>query len=367
MATEHDPEAARSLFRQGVQQYEAGELDAARRSFEESLRLEPGRAATAVRLAGVRLKQGAPEEALGLVHGVLDADPGHADALGLRGTAFAMLGFFPNALQAFDQLVELQPRNAQAWTLRGNVLREMGRYEEAEASFGKAVQDSPAPEVMAYFAAASGRDAPPDSAPRDYVQSLFDNYASNYDTELVDTLNYRVPELLAQGLQRLGRRYSQGIDLGCGTGLCAPLVKPFVDRLDGVDLSPQMLEHAKARGLYESLHAGDIVEFLAAASTPWDLAVAGDVFLYVGRLEPVFAQLQRLMPAGGVLCFSVEAHDGPEPLVLQHTRRYAHSQPYVEGLAAGHGLRMLQLERAAIREQRGVPVQGFCVWLERDG
>ena len=41
------------------------------------------------------------------------------------------------------------------------------------------------------------------------------------------------------------------LDLGCGTGLCGPLVKPRVERLDGVDLSGAMLDRARATGVYD--------------------------------------------------------------------------------------------------------------------
>ena len=35
------------------------------------------------------------------------------------------------------------------------------------------------------------------------------------------------------------------LDLGCGTGLCGPLLRPYARALAGVDLSPQMLERMR--------------------------------------------------------------------------------------------------------------------------
>ena len=37
------------------------------------------------------------------------------------------------------------------------------------------------------------------------------------------------------------------LDAGCGTGLCGPLIAPHARRLVGVDLSGQMLAHARER------------------------------------------------------------------------------------------------------------------------
>lgn len=367
MATEDDSAQARDLYREGVRHYEAGELAAAEKAFESALALDPGRASTSVSLASTRLRLGRTDEALTLADAVLQADPRNIDALGLRGAALATLGMFPNALEAFDAIIALKPRHTQAWTMRGNVLRELGRMEEANESFNRAAEDSPDPETLRYYGAASGEGEPPPSAPRAYVQSLFDNYAASYDSELVDTLNYRAPQLLADGLAALGRRFGRALDLGCGTGLCAPLLKPMVDELVGVDLAPQMLEQARQRNLYDELHDGDVAEYIASSAGPWDLAVAADVFVYVGRLEPVFEALAPKMAPGGVFCFSLEEHAGPEPLVLQTSRRYAHSEAYIRELAAAHGFRVQQATRAPIRDQRATPIVGLCAWLVRDG
>ena len=63
-----------------------------------------------------------------------------------------------------------------------------------------------------------------------------------------------------------GTRFRSALDLGCGTGLCGPLVRPMVDRLTGVDLSARMIEKARSLGVYDRLEQGDIVEFLDAPS-----------------------------------------------------------------------------------------------------
>ena len=38
------------------------------------------------------------------------------------------------------------------------------------------------------------------------------------------------------------------LDLGCGTGSTGAAFAPIARRLDGVDLSPRMIEQARARG-----------------------------------------------------------------------------------------------------------------------
>ena len=51
-----------------------------------------------------------------------------------------------------------------------------------------------------------------------------------------------------------------------------------------------MIEQARAKNLYDRLVAADLVEFLhGEPAVSADLAVAADVFVYIGDLEPVFA------------------------------------------------------------------------------
>ena len=55
------------------------------------------------------------------------------------------------------------------------------------------------------------------------------------------------------------------MDLGCGTGLCGPLLRdilPQGSRLTGVDLSIRMLDKAAKRQCYDNFVESDIVVYL---------------------------------------------------------------------------------------------------------
>ena len=49
-----------------------------------------------------------------------------------------------------------------------------------------------------------------------------------------------------------------GPKLGFVTGLCGPLFKNMSETLVGVDLSSEMVEHARARGVYDELYIEEI-------------------------------------------------------------------------------------------------------------
>ena len=138
-------------------------------------------------------------------------------------------------------------------------------------------------------------------------------------------------------------------------------------RLTGVDLSARMIEKARSLGVYDRLEHGDIIEFLDASHDRWDLVLAADVFIYVGELEPVFARLERAM-AEGVFCFSVESLDGDgagDGVRLLPSLRYAHSQDYLERLAARHGFEVAAMKHAPVRQEQRQAVEGLYVILRR--
>ena len=78
-----------------------------------------------------------------------------------------------------------------------------------------------------------------------------------FDHALVDTLGYRVPEFLAAAIARARPgRFGLALDLGCGTGLMGERLRPFCDRLEGFDISAEMLRKARAKGVYDRLEKG---------------------------------------------------------------------------------------------------------------
>jgi predicted TPR repeat methyltransferase len=203
----------------------------------------------------------------------------------------------------------------------------------------------------------------------------------------VEQLNYRAPQVLIGWLEARARRFDQALDLGCGTGLCGPLLQRLASRVTGVDLSQNMLDRAAEGGCYAALRHQDVAGFLADTPDRFDLVVAADVFIYLGALEAVFAGVARVMPAGGVFCFSVEdtgeaaggqAAAPPQAAgsgtgsssagtgyVLQSSMRYAHAESYIRRLAAHAGFEVADTVRQTLREDQRTPVPGLYFWLTR--
>lgn len=270
------------------------------------------------------------------------------------------------ALEAYERALAMNPQLGAAWTLRGHLLRQAGRLADASVCFNNAIACGEDVASHLYFLGALGLGALPDAAPPAFVRDLFDEYAARFDDELVDTLRYRGHEQVCQPLAALhAAPFASALDLGCGSGLAAPLLRPRVARLAGVDLSPRMIERAAATRLYDELAVAEAVAHLRATPARHDLVVACDVFIYLGDLAPVFAAVARVLVPGGVFAFTVEEGHADVGYDLLATLRYTHSERYLRELAGEHALRVTRCERAPLREGHGEAIGGIALHLQR--
>jgi predicted TPR repeat methyltransferase len=278
-------------------------------------------------------------------------------------------GRLEDALASYDRALQLRPDYALAAHYRANVLRALGRASDAVAAYRQALALGADAADIGFALAALGQADAPASAPQAYVKDLFDQYAGHFDRHLVDVLGYRTPALLGELLARHGvTRASAGkldvLDLGCGTGLCAPILRPFARRLAGVDLSNKMLDKARELQLYDRLDCEDIGAYLEKQGAAWDLAIAADVLVYFGDLAPLLTLVRRALRPGGVFAFSCETLDGDDgdsgagDYAITASNRYAHARAYVHASARAAGFELIADEAAALRREHGADVAG---------
>jgi predicted TPR repeat methyltransferase len=361
LALEPDDLDARSY--QGIALAALGRFDEACACHDRVLAVDPERIGNRLHRGRALLALGRHADALIDFDGALQRQPQHAEASFQRGQTLQCLDRHADALMAYETALAFDPTLAQAWSNRGGILRDMQRLDEAAVSYEQALANGADPELNSYFlASVTGRRAPP-SAPGAYVEPFFDEYADAFEQHL-QALRYEGHTTLVDGLHGLAApRYGTALDLGCGTGLCGPLVRPITDRLDGVDLSRRMLERAQRLGVYDELVHADVAEHLRRTERRYDLLLSADVFIYVGDLGAVFEGARRVLDDGGVFCFSVEVADDDETFKLLPSLRYAHSERYLRELAAGNGFEPLQFLRRPLREDQRRPVPGLYVYL----
>ena len=134
----------------------------------------------------------------------------------------------------------------------------------------------------------------------------YDTWAANYDRD-VESVGYRSPALAAGLFGRyVPADAGEILDAGCGTGLLGDLLVPLGYRgLVGIDLSPEMLARAEARGTYSELHAMNLGAHLDFADDRFAAATALGV-LTPGHAPPsALDEMLRVTRPGGHLIFSV--------------------------------------------------------------
>jgi predicted TPR repeat methyltransferase len=238
-------------------------------------------------------------------------------------------------------------------------LSGFGRREAAITIGRHRLSRAPDNPVQQYLLAALEQNAPP-RAPDDYLRSHFDAFAVGFDHQLVNVLDYHVPEKLSALLApRLGRV----LDMGCGTGLAGPLLRPKSAHLTGIDISPRMLEQAGHRGVYDALVESEILEFLRVNTEPFDCVFAADVLVYFGDLSSLMSAAARDVKSNGCFAFSIETVETGEHAVLP-SGRFAHSLSYIAKVSQPH-FSLAISQPTTIRIEANRPAQGALIVLER--
>ena len=325
-------------------------------------RLEAGRGGLLARLTLIKalLAAGDAQAALAEARDAVSLNPEVAVAVLALGEALLAVDALPTAIAELQRALRLDPGLdrarlliAQAWLAAGEADKTLEALSEL---------DDPPPDMIA--AAQAIKSAPRSDA--GYVRHLFDQFSADYDARMIGQLGYAAPQILLDlaAMVMPGRGEMDILDLGCGTGLAGAAFKPLAARLDGVDLSPAMIEKARARNIYDNLIVADLETALGTAGVSYDLILAADTLVYLGDLAAVFQGAAARLKPEGYFLFTAEAAAGAD-FELGPKRRWRHSGAYLRATAAAAGLTVAGLVAAAPRREANQPVDGFAVALSR--
>ncbi len=144
------------------------------------------------------------------------------------------------------------------------------------------------------------------SSPEDCLK-LYADWAASYDADFAEGMGYVLPAQVASAYLGAGGA-GPVLDVGAGTGLLAAALRGlgFQGRIDGVDLSPEMLEKARAKGCYGALVAADITRPLALPAS-YRGVVSSGTFTH-GHVGPEgLPALLAVAEAGALFALSVNA------------------------------------------------------------
>ncbi len=259
--------------------------------------------------------------------------------------------------------------DANTFGLKGHTLSSLGRQDDAAFAYNEALKLAPDNAHLRQLANVAGK------TPDDYVRTLFDGNADQFESHLIE-LGYCIPGLIRRHVIEFAATANTGpvLDLGCGTGLVALALSDLaLGPITGIDLSPRMLDQARAKSLYATLREARLPAALREDTVMWRLILAADLLCYFGALDDMLSAVRDRMRPGGRFIFSVEEllpdHDGTIPgngdWAPGRLGRYSHAAHYITSAADALGFRCLSLDRETVRYEAGGPVAGLLIVLER--
>jgi tetratricopeptide (TPR) repeat protein len=137
-----NPSCHQALFWKGKALAEQGSFDAAVTAFTHAIELSPKNSVLydqrGQALASLELFRDAIQsydQSLELEH--------RADVFAHKGIALAELGMFRDAIESFDKAIDQNENLAEAWMGKGNAFYDLGKYTSAQAAYEKCLAIDP--------------------------------------------------------------------------------------------------------------------------------------------------------------------------------------------------------------------------------
>lgn len=347
---------------------DGGRHDEAEQHLQRALALAPGAGPPTIALAVLLRHRGQSAEAEKLLRPLVEREPENAVARFNLSRALFQQGRVDEGMPHLKQAINLDASFSVNRDLPGLALTSLGLYEQAADYYRSWLAAEPGNPTAAHLLSALGGSATPSRAADDYVREHFDAFAQSFDSKL-EHLEYRAPALVAAAVKMAfgdAARDLVVLDAGCGTGLLGLQLRPMSARLEGVDLSPGMLERARQRGVYDALRVAELTADLEAHAGRYDLVASADTLCYFGGLEPVALNAYAALKPSGCLVFTLEhAADLDSGFRLNRHGRYSHSVEHAAGALGGAGFSDIRVAQGTLRLEGREPVAGLIVVARR--
>jgi len=363
-----DPEYGDAFFNIGNIYCLRDDYQQALSYYQDSIRFQPENPVAYFNTGLAQRHLGLRQNAIRSFWHYIDRNPDAYDGYYYLALCYSELDQNDEAIAQYLRVLTLAPHHPEANHNLAALYHKQGNKESAIEYYQRAVKVNPGNRVAQFMLAALTGQCAPSEAPEDYIRFLFNQYAQHYEQHLQQRLMYRAPQLLQQAFKKtsLSRHFGLRIaDLGCGTGLCGPLFKPYAETLVGVDLSVAMLEVAKKTGFYDECTEGNFVNFLFKQRLSFDVLLAADVLIYMGDLSLCFNACDSALKTKGLWLFTTEVTDMPG-FELTPTGRYAHNETYLRELAQQCNFTILCLDKVSTRLHEDTPVKAWLAVMQKN-
>ena len=178
-------------------------------------------------------------------------------------------------------------------------------------------------------------------------EALFARLGGRWDALRTEQFGDRWLPALAMACVGVDRGVRHIADLGCGTGHLLGLLASTGARVTGVDREKAMLAVARERtaDLENVELLGGLLGAVPLDDHSVDLATVAFVLHHIRTLEPVFADVARVLaPGGRAVLLDMVAHDRADFCKTMGHVHQGFSQADIQALAQGAGLQLLRFD-----------------------
>ena len=363
-AIELKPNYTEAYYNLGILYYELSKFELAETYYKKAIEIKPDYAEAHSNLGNALNRLNRLQEAKASYKKAIEFKIDYEESHNNLGQTLYKLGKLDEAEVSFRKAIKFKPDYIEAHNNLGNTLKDLTRFDEAIISYKKTLElNSDYSEAKHFLSALTEKTT--QTAPRKYVENLFDNYALNFENSLINNLDYKIPKMITEMILRDNSNILIGsvLDIGCGTGLIGNEIKQHCSKLEGIDVSKAMLKQAKVKNVYDKLKHQEIIEYLLTEDLDFDYFVSADVFIYIGELTEIFRLIKSRNNSKGKFIFSTE-HTDKDGFVLEKTGRYSHSKKYIENLCSKFNYKLSCYEEIDLRKEKKKPIKGALYLLD---
>ena len=352
-ATSLNPNFSEAHNNLGIALKDKGNLSSAIESYNIAIKINPSYAKAHFHLGMALKEHGNIDGSIESYKNAIKINPNYAEVYSNIGNIFKEKGDIETAIKNYEAAIKIKFDYTEAYYNLGIALTDKGDFDAAIKNYNAVLEIKPDhAEAQHLLVSLLGNTT--SSAPREYVERLFDGYAWKFDTSLLGKLDYRIPKSLSEIIiaQKTNVSLGKVLDLGCGTGLLGVELKQYCQSLEGIDLSKLMLHQAQKKNVYDQLHYYEVIEYLSEKSLNFDYFVCADVLIYIGDLSDTFRLIKSRNSRNGKFIFSTEHIEGTG-YFLEKTGRYSHSKSYIESLCYEFDYQLSYFTKTKLRKERG--------------
>ena len=296
----------------------------------------------------------------------IELKPDHNEAYNDLGIIFEKLNKSKQAAINFKKAIEIKPDYAEALFNLGRNLKALGNFDEATKFFEQVLNIYPEDHLGAILELATiGKRNTPKKTPKKYMQNFYRTKSKAWDMQKKNV--YLGHELIENAFNQTYKEQEKIdiLDLGCGTGSLVSFLRPYAKKLVGIDLSTDMIEEAKKKGLYDTLYNNELDQYLEETSSEFDVVIAAAVMIHFFDLENTFTLIRNCLKKDGKFIFSV-FEGRKKNIELNSFLMYSHSDNYINTLADRLKFKISYKQNGVHEYHKGKPVDALVYVFQKD-